>query len=45
MIGLMEKGYWLVMMVVDCFFAEGLSVDNLLGMNMGEVVFGSYFVW
>ena len=44
MIGLMENGYQLVIVVVECLFAEGLSVGNLLGMKVGEVVFGRYFV-
>ena len=44
MIGLTEKEYWLVMVVVECLFAEGLSVGNLLGMKMCGVVFGRHFV-
>ena len=40
----MEKEYWLVMVVVECLFAKGLSVGNLLGMTMGEVVFVRHFV-
>ena len=43
MIGLMEKEYWLVVMVVKCLFAEGVSVCNLVGMKMGEVVFERHF--
>jgi len=43
MIGLMEKEYWLVMSVVECLFAKGVSVGNLVGMKMGEVVFRRHF--
>ena len=39
----MEKEFWLVMVVVECLFAEGESVGNIVGMKMGDVVFGRYF--
>ena len=42
MIGFMEKEYWLVMVVVKCLFAEGVSGGNLVGMKIGEVVFERY---
>lgn len=38
MVGLVEKKYWLVMVVFECLSAEGLSVGNLLGIKMGVVV-------
>ena len=38
MVGLMEKKYWLVMVVFECLFAEGLSVGNPLGIKMDVVV-------
>ena len=43
MIGLMGKGYWLVMKVVECLLVN-LSVGDLLGMKKGEIVFVRYFV-
>ena len=42
MIGLMGKGYWLVMKVVECVLVN-LSVSDLLGMKKGEVVFEVHF--
>ena len=33
-----------MMVVVECLFAKGLSVGNLLGMKMGECVLARYFV-
>ena len=44
MIGLMDKEYWLVMVVVECWFADILKVGNLLRMKMVGVVFGRHFV-
>ena len=43
MIGLMGKGYLLVMKVVECLLVN-LSVGNLFGMKKGEVVFVRHFV-
>ena len=40
----MEKEYWLVMVAVKGWFAEGLRVGNLLGMKMGGIVFVRHFV-
>ena len=39
----MNKKYWLVMVVVECLFLGCVSVGNLVGMKMGEVVFGRHF--
>ena len=44
MIGSLEKEYWLMMVVVEYLFAEGLRIGNLLGINMGRFVFGMNFV-
>ena len=42
MIGLMGKGYWLVMKVVE-FLLVNLSVVDFLGMKEGDVVFVRHF--
>ena len=42
MIGLMGKGYWLVMKVVECLLVN-LSVSDLLGMKKDKVVFEVHF--
>ena len=44
MIGSLEKEYWLMMVVVEYLFTEGLRVGNLLGINMGGVVFGRHLM-
>ena len=41
---MIEKEYWLAMVVVECLFVESLGFGNLLGMKMGGVVFERNFV-